>query len=85
MASMSARVGSTFTPPLLPPRPGLPEDRRHSYVFRHSIGVHMANEGFEIPDVGGHSGHADLTSNGGRLRDHRQAPRSDTPAHADIP
>jgi len=41
---------------------GLPEDRRHSHVFRHSIGVHLANEGFDISDVGDHLGHADLTS-----------------------
>lgn len=40
----------------------LPEDRRHSHVLRHSIGVHMANEGFDISDVGDHLGHADLTS-----------------------
>jgi len=41
---------------------GLPPDRRHSHVLRHSIGVHMANEGFDIADVGDHLGHADLTS-----------------------
>ena len=41
---------------------GLPDDRRHSHVLRHSIGVHMANEGFDISDVGDHLGHADLTS-----------------------
>jgi len=41
---------------------GLPADRRHSHVLRHSIGVHMANEGFDISDVGDHLGHADLTS-----------------------
>lgn len=40
----------------------LPADRRHSHVLRHSIGVHMANEGFDISDVGDHLGHADLTS-----------------------
>ena len=40
----------------------LPEDLRHSHVFRHSIGVHMANEGFDISDVGDHLGHADITS-----------------------
>jgi integrase/recombinase XerD len=41
---------------------GLPPDLRHSHVLRHSIGVHMANEGFDISDVGDHLGHADLTS-----------------------
>lgn len=41
---------------------GLPCDLRHSHVLRHSIGVHMANEGFDISDVGDHLGHSDLTS-----------------------
>ena len=41
---------------------GLPPDLRHSHVLRHSIGVHMANEGLDIADVGDHLGHSDLTS-----------------------
>jgi integrase len=43
-------------------RAGLPEDLRHCHTLRHSIGVHMANEGFDISDVGDHLGHSDLTS-----------------------
>jgi integrase len=40
----------------------LPSDLRHCHVLRHSIGTHMADEGFDISDVGYQLGHADLNS-----------------------
>lgn len=40
----------------------VPPDRRHCHVLRHSIGRHMAEEGFDISDVADHLGHTDLKS-----------------------
>ena len=41
---------------------GLPRDRRHSHVLRHSIARHMSEEGIDISDVADHLGHTDLSS-----------------------
>lgn len=41
---------------------GLPPDLRHSHVLRHSLGTHLANEGFDIADAAEQLGHSDLDS-----------------------
>lgn len=41
---------------------GLPPDLRHSHVLRHSLGTHLANEGFDIADAAEQLGHSDLNS-----------------------
>jgi integrase len=40
----------------------LPENRRHTHVFRHSIAVHFMNEGLDTSDVKDWLGHRSLTS-----------------------
>lgn len=39
---------------------GLPEDRRHPHTFRHSWGVHAANERFDLLDIADWLGHKSL-------------------------
>ncbi len=41
---------------------GLPANRRHVHVFRHSIAVHFMNEGLDSSDVQDWLGHRSLTS-----------------------
>jgi integrase len=41
---------------------GLPENRRHVHVLRHSIAVHFMNEGLDSSDVKDWLGHRSLTS-----------------------
>lgn len=63
---------------------GLPSDLRHSHVLRHSLGTHLANEGFDIADAAEQLGHSDLNStaiyfqitNRRRARIHRRMLRS---------
>ncbi|HET7436875.1 MAG TPA: tyrosine-type recombinase/integrase [Thermoanaerobaculia bacterium] len=41
---------------------GLPTDRRHVHVLRHSIGVHLANANWDVADVQDWLGHRDISS-----------------------
>ena len=41
---------------------GLPEDRRHPHVLRHSIAVHLMNAGWDLADVQDWLGHKDIAS-----------------------
>jgi len=41
---------------------GLPEERRHVHVLRHSIAVHLMNEGLDVADVQDWLGHRRITS-----------------------
>jgi integrase len=41
---------------------GLPEDRQHVHVLRHSIGVHLANVGWDAADVQDWLGHREIAS-----------------------
>lgn len=41
---------------------GLPEDRRHPHVLRHSIAVHLMNAGWDAADVQDWLGHRDIAS-----------------------
>jgi len=40
----------------------LPPDRCHVHVLRHSIGVHLANAGWDVADVQDWLGHRDISS-----------------------
>ncbi len=40
----------------------LPADRRHVHALRHSIGVHLANAGWDVADVQDWLGHRDIGS-----------------------
>ena len=41
---------------------GLPADRRHPHVLRHSIAVHLMNAGWDVADVQDWLGHRDIAS-----------------------
>lgn len=41
---------------------GLPADRRHPHVLRHSIAVHLMNAGWDAADVQDWLGHRDIAS-----------------------
>jgi site-specific recombinase XerD len=41
---------------------GLPADRQHPHVLRHSIAVHLMNAGWDIADVQDWLGHRDIAS-----------------------
>jgi integrase len=41
---------------------GLPEDRQHPHVLRHSIAVHLMNAGWDAADVQDWLGHRDIAS-----------------------
>jgi integrase len=41
---------------------GLPADRRHPHVLRHSIAVHLMNAGWDISDVQDWLGHRNIAS-----------------------
>jgi site-specific recombinase XerD len=41
---------------------GLPKDRCHPHVLRHSIAVHLMNAGWDVSDVQDWLGHRDITS-----------------------
>lgn len=41
---------------------GLPQDRRHPHVLRHSIAVHLMNAGWDAADVQDWLGHRDIAS-----------------------
>jgi len=41
---------------------GLPEERQHVHVLRHSIAVHMMNAGLDVADVQDWLGHRRITS-----------------------
>lgn len=41
---------------------GLPEDRQHPHVLRHSIAVHLMNAGWDAADVQDWLGHRDIGS-----------------------
>ena len=41
---------------------GLPEERRHVHVLRHSIAVHLMNEGLDVADVQDWLGHRRISS-----------------------
>jgi integrase/recombinase XerD len=40
----------------------LPPDRRHAHALRHSVGVHLANAGWDVADVQDWLGHRDISS-----------------------
>lgn len=40
----------------------LPPDRRHAHTLRHSVGVHLANAGWDVADVQDWLGHRDISS-----------------------
>jgi len=40
----------------------LPPDRRHAHTLRHSVGVHLANAGWDLADVQDWLGHRDISS-----------------------
>lgn len=41
---------------------GLPPDRQHPHVLRHSIAVHLMNAGWDVADVQDWLGHRDIAS-----------------------
>lgn len=41
---------------------GLPPDRRHPHVLRHSIAVHLMNAGWDAADVQDWLGHREIAS-----------------------